>query len=259
MTIWQGFNPGISKVETCRSRRRVWFEIYYRIFSISCWCSVWIRQTRLSQGSPQDLIIIFPPFVSHLQGNLADTCSYVGKKTIMQLNKDLNSWDGSTQRPSRGSWQKFLHLESSYCVKPCANMSCPQNRGPGPNQTQSRLQLHSYGLFCLSCQTKHWMMGRDQVQDGTGAKIQYPRTSWGPDNRKVKQNSVWCWEGGSQSNHDNLTNSETRTCTSVHRNRDGRRDTGGTNQGRAEQSTREGREQSKASQISTRHRRILQN
>lgn len=46
--------------------------------------------------------------------------------------------------------------------------------------------------------------------------------------------------------HDDLTNSEGRTCTSIHRNRDGRPDTGGTNQGQAEQSTREGREQSQA-------------
>lgn len=40
--------------------------------------------------------------------------------------------------------------------------------------------------------------------------------------------------------HDDLTNSKGSTCATVHRNRDARRSAGGTNQGRAEQSTREG-------------------
>lgn len=186
----------------------------YRTVSIvTCWREIWIRQRRHSEGLSQNQIRIFPPFGSH-KLTVGGSNKFWGSKQVTLLVSSCSRAEQrlafmSGRKPSYNqiktkvtgplsteSFQRFL-IEVLVFGKQLLCQIMRQNKlspiqGSRSQSDPEPSSVPRFWFICLSCQPKHWVMGRNQVQDGTGAKIQYLRIFWGPDYRKVKQNNVWC-------------------------------------------------------------------
>lgn len=142
-------------------------------------------------------------------------------------------------------------LHRGSCVWKAANVSNHVPRWVVPKsrvqvQFRPRAKISSMVLVYL------FILSNQTLSDGQGPS---PTQGSGKNSisknvlrsRQLESKTKWCLMLGRRLtvDHDDLTNSEGSTCATVHRNRDGRRDAGGTNQGRAEQSTREGENKAK--------------